>query len=267
MYKQIAEDLRSKIRRGELAPGSQLLTEVQLQEDYSERPEFSSDKVSRNTVRDAIAMLVREGLVAKRPGQGTFVVEKADPFVTTLSGDPEGGESASYRDQVISRGRRAENTPPRVEIHDSSRVPELLLEEDEHLISRHQTRNIDGQPYSMQTSFYPMSYATKAPRLITAGEIEQGAVSYIEESLGIKQAGWREELRVRPANGNEIEFFKLPDKAGGSVLEAFRTAYDGAGHPIRYTVTVYATDRNRVAYEAGVVPPEAVPPAPSAPPS
>ena len=79
MYRQIADDLRQTIESGTIAPGSQLPTELELRERYN---------ASRNTVRDAIKWLINLGLVATRPGQGTFVVEKIDPFVTTLSGNP-----------------------------------------------------------------------------------------------------------------------------------------------------------------------------------
>jgi GntR family transcriptional regulator len=76
--------------------------------------------------------------------------------------------------------------------------------------------------------------------------------------LDIKQVGWRDELQVRAANSQERDFFDLSAKSGAQVIETFRTAFDGDGQPIRLTVTVYAADRNRLAYEAGTVPPEAV---------
>jgi GntR family transcriptional regulator len=79
MYRQIAEDLRGKIERGKIAQGAQLPTEIELMEQYD---------ASRNTVRDAIKLLTARDLVETRPGQGTFVVEKINPFVTTLTGDP-----------------------------------------------------------------------------------------------------------------------------------------------------------------------------------
>jgi GntR family transcriptional regulator len=269
LYVQIADDLRHKIGSGELPPGSQLPPEPRLQEEYTKLPGFSGSekdqKVSRNTVRDAIDLLVREKRVEKRPGQGTFVVEKVDPFVTTLSGDPEGGESAGYRSEVRKRlGREPDLSIPRVEIHKSSRAPELRLPEGEHVVSRHQERLINGTPYSMQTSFYPLSYATKAPRLITAADIDEGAVAYIQHELDVKQAGWRDEVRVRTANGIENEFFKLSLKSGAQVIEIFRTAFDTDGKPMRLTVTVYAADRNRITYEGGTVPepPSVTPPGP-----
>ena len=82
MYRQIAEDLRGQIEAGVLPPCGRLPTELELRDKYN---------ASRNTVRDAIKWLSTLGLVATRPGQGTFVVEKIDPLITTLSGDPKTG--------------------------------------------------------------------------------------------------------------------------------------------------------------------------------
>jgi GntR family transcriptional regulator len=71
MYRRIADDLRHKIESGELAPGSMLRSEVELREGYG-----VDGIVSRNTIRDAVKLLVAHGLVETRPGQGTFVVKK-----------------------------------------------------------------------------------------------------------------------------------------------------------------------------------------------
>src|ERR1700684_2171422 len=95
MYRQIADDLRRQIEEGTLAAGQQLGTELELREKYN---------ASRNTVRDAIKWLIARGLLETRPGQGTFVVERISPFVTTLTDDPEtglgGGEGYTYNKEV-----------------------------------------------------------------------------------------------------------------------------------------------------------------------
>src|SRR6266851_4122292 len=105
MYRRIAEDLRTKIESGELARGSQLATEIELREQYD---------ASRNTVRDAIKWLTTLGLVETRPGQGTFVIEKINPFVTTLTDDPEtgrgGGEEGVYIAEVAASHRQSKIT-------------------------------------------------------------------------------------------------------------------------------------------------------------
>jgi GntR family transcriptional regulator len=71
MYRRIAEDLRRKIESGELAAGSQLPTEADLQAHH---------EASRNTVRDAIKWLATRGLIETRPGQGAFVAGKIHLF-------------------------------------------------------------------------------------------------------------------------------------------------------------------------------------------
>ena len=68
-YLLIAADLRSKIEAGKMRPGTQLPPEKDLQDEYGNL----TGTVSRNTVRDAIERLVREGLLEKRRGQGTFI--------------------------------------------------------------------------------------------------------------------------------------------------------------------------------------------------
>jgi GntR family transcriptional regulator len=88
MYRLIADDLRRKIESGMLPPGAQMKSEVELREEYGQGHDGIA---SRNTVRDAIKLLVSRGLVETRPGQGTFVVSKVDPFVSRLNSDPESG--------------------------------------------------------------------------------------------------------------------------------------------------------------------------------
>lgn len=100
-YRQIAEDLRLKIEAGELVPGSCIPAEVELLDRY---------EASRNTVRDAVRMLLTWGLVEVRPGQGTFVVEKSVPFVTVLTRDPEAESGLRGED------RAAAQEQPQVEI-------------------------------------------------------------------------------------------------------------------------------------------------------
>jgi GntR family transcriptional regulator len=255
MYRLIADNLRHRIEAGELAPGQQLPSEVELREEYGR-----DGMVSRNTVRDAIKLLVARGLVETRPGQGTFVVERVQPFVTTLTGDPEAGahEGPVYDTQIKRRGRKPEETLPRVEVQPASELvaSQLALEVGAQVISRHQARSIDGTPWSLQTTFYPMEFVTRgATQLLMAQDFKDGVVKILENSLGIKQVGWRDTIIARPPRGYERAFFGLSDKVQTAIFEFRRTSYDDDGKPIRLTVTVYPADRNQFEMEAGRVPP------------
>ncbi len=259
MYRQIAADLRSQIESGELPPGRKLPSEVELREDYAR----DGREVSRNTVRDAIKLLVARGLVETRPGQGTFVLGRMRPFVTRLKTEPEpgGGIETVYEPEAQQQGRDPQVTPPRVELQQPSDLValQLQLETDAQVISRYQERRIDGVPWSLQTTFYPMDFATRgASELLMAKDFPEGIVKTLERSLGIKQVGWRDTITARPPNGDERSFFGLSDKVQVSIFEIRRTSYDEDGKPIRCTVTVYPADRNLFEMEAGVPPP--VPP-------
>jgi GntR family transcriptional regulator len=253
MWRRIAEDLRQKIEAGELgSDGKPLPTELDLQAEY---------EASRNTVRDAVKWLVTRGLVYTRSGQGTFVTKRIDPFVTRLSTDMSahiGIDSAAYASEVASQRRIATVSVPRIEIQLAASLAsndELCLPGDANVLSRHQQRFIDGVPYSLQTTFYPMRLVERgAVRLIQAEDITIGAVGYLEQTLDIKQVGWRDRIKVRVPDANEAAFFGLPDDGRIAVFEFTRTGFDEAGRPFRVTVTTYPADRNQFAMTSGEVP-------------
>lgn len=67
---QVAEDLRRRIRSGELAPGARIPTETELGESY---------EVSRTVIREAIASLRSDSLLISQQGRGVFVNDQPSP--------------------------------------------------------------------------------------------------------------------------------------------------------------------------------------------
>ena len=281
MYRQIADALRLRIERGRaypsgaqippdpapatgeaptdpLGPGSQIPTELELRDSYN---------ASRNTIRDALKLLINAGLIETRPGQGTFVVEKFEPFITTLSGDWQtesglgGGEGHAALAEVEARHRTAAASPPRVEILQAQGyvADRLQVEEGSDVISRHQKRTIDGQPWSLQTSFYPIHFvALGAIRLLGAANIDEGTVRYLADTLQLKQVGYRDLIAVRAPDENEIKFFRLPAEGRTPVFVLLRTGFaldaDNNLIPFRLTESVFPSDRNQFVINAGEVP-------------
>lgn len=66
-YIQMSNTLRTAITEGEYKSGSRLPTEQQLMEQFG---------VSRQTVRNALEILTKEGLIQRRQGSGTVVLEQ-----------------------------------------------------------------------------------------------------------------------------------------------------------------------------------------------
>jgi GntR family transcriptional regulator len=253
MYRQIADDLHQKIKSGELAPGDQLPTELELRALYG--------NASRNTVRDAVKWLITRGLVETRQGHGTFVVPKFDPFITTLDIESGFGDRGgfAYESEVKARSRTPEVSPPKIEILQVSGTlaSDLQLPEGTSVVSRHQQRFIDGTPWSLQTSFYPMKFVEDgAADLLKVADMPHGVVRYIEDVLGIRQVGWRDRITSRAPDTTESGFFKLPDDGRVALFEIQRTAFGESANPLRHTITVYPADRNQFVLHVGKVPRE-----------
>lgn len=86
-YQQLSNILRASIAGRDFAPGGAIPPERTLAERYD---------VSRVTVRRAVDELVAEGLLIRRHGAGTFVVDRVEKQFAKLS---------SFSEDMISRGR------------------------------------------------------------------------------------------------------------------------------------------------------------------
>ena len=262
LYRRIADDLRAQIETRQLEPGAQLPPEEKLGELF---------KASRNTIRDAIKFLISLGLVETRAGQGTFVVDPPDPLVTTLTTKEPGlggGEGAAYLNEANERDPRSDIPTVELQTALGEIAYRLGVPEGTPVVSRHERRFIrskrasqptaldsDETPWSMQTSFYPRSFALKgAERLLDNEDIEEGTVEYLKGTLGLTQVGYRDWITVRAPKNDEVGFFGLSPDGRIPVFEIFRTAFDQNGKPMRVTVTIFPVDRQQFIIDVGNVP-------------
>lgn len=100
-YRDIAEDLRSRIVGGEFSPGQQLPSIAALQKHY--------DVPGLNTIRQAQQLLVDDGLVETRQGVGAFVLRtEPEPRVVDVLAELRSARTALNR--AIVALERAETT-------------------------------------------------------------------------------------------------------------------------------------------------------------
>lgn len=224
---------------------------MQLREEYD---------ASRNTVRDALTWLVERGVVVTERGKGSFVAYTAKPLHITMSAreiGPGGGEGSAWVRDVEGQGREPTNDGIQVEIKAAS--PDiaryLQVEEGTQVVARRQRRRVDGQPWSLQASYYPLEFTLRgAPRLLEATDMAEGVVAYLKETLGLEQGGYHDEIAVRTPDADEARLLVSGDRANVLVYETFRTAYTSDGLAFRVTVTVWPADLNRLHYNVGSVP-------------
>ena len=248
-YREIAADLQRKIASGELPPGEKLPPDAKLSIDY---------RASRNTVREAVKLLLTRGLVERRVNRGTFVLARKDPFSTVINTDTGFGgfAGAAYASEVRAHHRTPDVTPPRVEIKiASARVAATLqLGHGDQVVVREQQRFIDDELWSTQITFYPMRLVHGgAARLLEVKDIPEGVRTYLARDFGIREVGSHDTMLVRAPTPAEANAFKIPDDGCIAVFETRQVGVDSAGHPLRLTISIYPADRNQFSMKTGTL--------------
>ena len=242
LYQRIAAELRDTISSGQLPPGGQLPTEQELGERY---------QVSRNTVRLALGLLANEGIITSTPGRGTFVRDRAmltfHASRAEAADRPDDQKSDAYVTEVGQQGREpSQDFETRIVPAPLAVAERLQVDEDEAIALRRLVRYVDGQPWSIQDSSYPMDIAQECG-LLVPHDLPRGTIRAMAEH-GHIEVGHRDEITTRMPTPDEARTLDLG--TGVPVLVYVRTAYT-KDRPLRLSETVFAGDRNRLVYELG----------------
>ncbi|MGH8932840.1 MAG: GntR family transcriptional regulator [Egibacteraceae bacterium] len=233
VYKQVADGLRGAIRGGELADGAVLASETELMERYG---------VSRNSVRNAVALLRVEGLVVTEHGRGTFV--RAQRPLRRLSSS----RYAKARWEAAEQGAQADQQLLKVEVVDApEEVAERLgLEVGERVVVRRHLLSLGGEPVQLADSSFPLDVA-KGTAIEEFERLEGGVHALLEQDLGYELERFVEELTFRMPTPEEARQLRMG--AGVPVVRLLRTLYDTTGRALEVSDFVLAGDRHVLVYE------------------
>src|ERR1035437_4357327 len=153
-YRQIADQLRRAIQRGDLEPGGRVPSEAELMEHYG---------VARMTVRQSVAELKAEGLVIAEHGRGVFV--RSRPTVRRLASDRfarrhrEAGKAA-FLAETEALGTPGVDQLEVGQVVPGERVAERLkLRKGAKVVCRERRYLIDGIPVELATTYVPLVIA------------------------------------------------------------------------------------------------------------
>ncbi len=229
LYYQLENILRSKIEGGEVLPNHKLPTEQELSREY---------KISRATVRQALAALVSEGLLYRKQGKGTFVTEKASQTKSV--------KLTGFTEDLFTEGHRAE-----VRVLDIKTVPAperiatmLRIPRGEEIVRFKRIRSVDGSPFSYVVNYMVPEIGQK----ITEKELQQHTMLHLlEEKLGIPLGTIRHSVESVKA---DVEVSSL---LGVSVFEPVlymeTSVYSAEGRAIEAVDTYFRSDRYRYTVE------------------
>jgi GntR family transcriptional regulator len=225
LYYRLREVLRARIISGELSVGQLFPTEQELSERYA---------VSRTTVREAILGLVREGLLARKQGKGTFVsTPKMERNLAALT---------DFIEEMEAWGLRPETRTLSTEVVAlEGREAELLaLPEGTRADRIVRLRLGNDEPFSLETNVFPHDLGL---RLTPESLDKVGYYPLLEERYGIHLAGAEQTIEARPATAEEAQLLQVQRRATVVVLE--RVSTDPSGRKIELVRGVYRADRFR----------------------
>ncbi|BAS27898.1 GntR family transcriptional regulator [Limnochorda pilosa] len=221
LYYQLREALVEKIRREGLNVGDRIPTEAELQQIYG---------VSRTTVRQALADLVRDGIIRRQRGRGSVIarppVQEMLPRLVGLTEEMR-SRGRSVRSDVLEC--RWVEAPPRVRQALDIRPGEQVL-----LLVRR--RYIDDDPV-----FYVTDYLPARLGLTPHDDFRGSLFDLMRIKGGVRVV--RAEVTVEAVGAGEPEVQYLHVPPGFPLLRNVRTFFAADGSPVGYLEELCRSDR------------------------
>lgn len=220
LYFQLAEQLETAIVDGTLIPGSRLENEVQLADRCG---------LSRPTVRQAIQHLVDKGLLVRKRGVGTQVVQAQVRRTIELT---------SLYDDLAAAQRS-----PRTKVLELVTVPagddiakDLGVPPGTPVIRLKRLRLTDTEPLALLTNHLPIDIVD-----LTAEGLESRGLYETLRAAGVNLRIANQTIGARGAT--KAEAVLLDERRGVPLLTMSRTAFDDKGRAVEYGTHVYRASR------------------------
>ncbi|NEB36763.1 GntR family transcriptional regulator [Streptomyces sp. SID14515] len=243
--RRIAEELRRRIRAGEIAAGERLPSERALAEEHG---------AARNTAREAVRLLAEQGLVTAKHGRGVFVREPQKLF--RFGSDRY---SIKNRETGLTPFRleaQRQGKVPRIEVlYIEREVPPLDVAErlgvpsDEHsVVHRENHYFADDEPIQIVSTYLRWDEAKDTP-LMQPKTGKDGIYGRLED-LGHVMTRVRDEISARMPTPEEARTLQL--LPGVPILELLHTSLDQDLQPFEVSRYVHRADQTGLLYELPV---------------
>jgi len=224
-YYQMVQILREAIedyKSASQAEGAVFPSESDLSEFF---------QVNRGTVRHALDMLEREGLIYREKGRGTFLRRRrVELDLTQLCSTTEDLKSRGWTPS--SRIISAKCTPPRAHIQHHLALPEGSL-----VWEIFRLRMADSEPISLQWSYLPENLTPA----LDQKELNGSLYYILKNAYGIELKAADQVVRTRSTTLEEAEL--LDTQEGAPVFDFSRTTYDQYNRPVEYLEAIWRGDR------------------------
>jgi GntR family transcriptional regulator len=225
LYHQIQHLLRHRIHSGLYPPGTQIPSEHELSRELA---------VSRVTLREALRELVREHLLVKVQGKGTFVASNPPKRLARV-------RYTGFLEELQERVRKLRvvdvdvaQTPATAELKSTLQLDAATAEVT--VIRR--LRLIDDEPFSYTLNYLPTEIAA---RIRVKDLYSLPLLKILQEDLKIPIVRAHETIEAAPADPDTARRLRIP--ALYPVLHMTRVMYTTGDRPFELVDIYYRADK------------------------
>ncbi|MBB5791721.1 UTRA domain-containing protein [Jiangella mangrovi] len=216
LYFQVAQHLEQLIESGAYPPGTRLDNEIQLADQLG---------LSRPTMRRAIEYLVDRGLLVRKRGVGTQVVQPKVRRPVELS---------SLYDDLRTAGKQPRTQILSFEVQEPAEVvaEALGLAEGDTVYAVRRLRFTGDEPLSIMSNYVPTGLVR-----LDARSLEHNGLYAMIRAAGVTLKIATQTIGGRAARAGEARL--LDEHAGAPLLTMTRIAYDETGRAVEYGAHLY----------------------------
>lgn len=222
IYKKIKEDIENGIYK----VNSKIEDEKTLAKYFN---------CSRMTVSKALDLLVQEGYIYRKRGQGTFVLSKVKQKNKLMVPERDiKGLTKITKESNYSISSKVLFF--NLEFADKKLAEKLQIKEQDPVYNILRLRIVDNKPYVLERTYMSVQLISG----ITEEILLNSVYDYIENTLGLKIASANKTLRASISTEEDQKFLNL--KPVEPIFEVEQIAYLDDGTPFEYSISRHRYD-------------------------
>lgn len=224
-YKEISNEIRTRIQNGLYEDNNN-----QIPDELTLCKEFNC---SRMTMKKALDLLVLEGLIYRKRGHGSFVMNgvSQNPKINIL-------------DQELGGFTRVSTGTTKTKVLDFKLIfadviiaTKLNIDENSPVYEILRLRYVDDNPYVLEKTYMDSSIITG----LNTDILNNSIYEYIEKNLNLKISSANKIIRACKSNDIDIEHLEL--EASDPILEVEQIAYLSNGKAFEYSLSRHRYDK------------------------
>lgn len=223
IYHQIRNKIQDWIVSKEYNMGEQIPSETDLAKTFN---------VTRITVRQAISLLVQEGLLTRKRGSGTFVTNDAKLIGSF------GLDFTGFMDGLFLQVSKSKTISAKIEVVPTPKsIKEKLNITDEEIVKIERVRTMNGQIFALTVNYIPKEIGLQIQE---KSLYEKPLLKIMEVDLGVE---FDEAFQTIEASFSDLQVSeRLEIKSGSPILFVERIMYGKKKRPIELVQTSYRGD-------------------------